>query len=162
MLIGSKHAPKFITRKKQTIHFELKKVINQPVESVFLFIADAGNMIKWDIKIHEIKEISEGGQGEGARYWMIREIPQGITENIIEITEYQVNRALTFKIISGLNPYVYQYKFEPIGEGQTNEKGTLLSLKADAEVKGFTNFIEAVVEVEQNLEKIKTILEEKA
>jgi len=145
--------------REKTMRFELSKVIDRPVERVFQFIADGENMTKWDAKVREIKKISEEILKEETKYFIRREFPGEIIKEVLEIIEYDVNRSLIFAIVYGLNSSTYRYKFESIGMGDMNEKGTLLSLNAEVGINRFRDLIRTVKEVEQNLENIKSILE---
>jgi hypothetical protein len=61
---------------------------------------------------------------------MLRELPSGKVENIYEIIEFESNKTLAIKTISGPTPFFYRYTFEP------SEQGTRLSLDAEVDREG--------------------------
>jgi len=145
---------------KEIIRFELNEIINRPVEDVFNFVAEGDNAPSWDTKILEIKKLSDGITRKGTKYWMMRTFPQGRAENTFEIIEYEPNKTVSIKVTSGPNPYIYHYGFESVGAGCATDRGTLLSLTAEVEVKGFFNAFRTVLWVEKSLNKVRELLEE--
>jgi len=98
---------------------------------------------------------------------MIRQLPSGSAENTYEVVEYEENKKLSIKIISGPTPFLYRYSFTP------SDKGTELSLKAEAEKEGLVEVLgtkarvapEFVLRgfvkrgVEENFQTLKSLLE---
>jgi len=108
------------------ITFRVSLVIEKPVEEVFGFVAQGENSSKWNSAVKSVRRISEGPVNIGARYSMIRHLLGGMVENTYEVVEYEENRTLAIKIISGPSPFLYRYRFMP------SKNGTQLSLEAEA------------------------------
>lgn len=117
------------------IKFEATIIINRPPEDVFGFVAQGENGSKWNYAVKEVKQVSEGPVGMGTQYWMLRELPSGEVENTYEIIEFEPNKKLSIKIISGPTPFVYRYTFEPSGQG------TRLSLNAEVDKEGLVEVL---------------------
>lgn len=152
------------------LRFNVNIVIEKPVEEVFGFVAMGENGSLWNSAVREVKKISEGPVNVGTKYAMIRQLPGGSVENVYEVVEYDENKKLSIKIISGPTPFLYRYSFKPAGNA------TELSLEAEAEKEGLVEVLgtkariapEFVLAgfvkrgVEQNFQKLKSILESKS
>ncbi len=112
------------------IRFDVSIVIEKPVEEVFRFVAEGENGSRWNSAVKQVKKISEGAVDVGTKYSMIRQLPSGTVENTYEVVEYEENKKLSIKIISGPTPFLYRYSFKP------SNKDTELSLEAEAEKEG--------------------------
>ncbi len=98
---------------------------------------------------------------------MLRELPSGKVENTYEIVEFEPNRKLSIKIISGPTPFFYRYTFEPSG------RVTRLSLDAEVDKEGLVEVLGTKARiapeflltrffrggVESNFKSLKRILE---
>ncbi|MGZ4849108.1 MAG: SRPBCC family protein [Halobacteriota archaeon] len=149
------------------IKFEVSIAIEKPVEEVFGFVAEGENGPKWNSAVKSVRKISEGPVNVGTKYSMIRQLPKGSAENTYEVVEYEENKKISIKIISGPTPFLYRYRFKP------SDKGTELSLDAEAEKEGLTEVLgtkariapEFVLRgfvkrgVEENLQMLKSLLE---
>ena len=149
------------------ITFEVSIVIERPVEEVFGFVAEGENGSKWNSAVRSVRKLSEGPVNVGTKYSMIRQLPSGRAENTYEVVEYEENRKLSIKIISGPTPFLYRYSFN------SSDKGTELSLKAEAEKKGLIEVLGAKARVapgfmlrsfvkrgvEENFQTLKRLLE---
>lgn len=151
------------------IKFEVTITIRRPLEDVFRFVAQGENGSKWNSAVKEVKQVSEGTVGVGTQYWMLRELPNGKVENTYEITEFEPNKKLSIKIVSGPTPFFYRYTFEPSGES------TRLSLHAEVDKEGLVEVLGTKARiapeflltrflregVESNFKSLKSILETK-
>ena len=149
------------------IKFEVTITIHRPLEDVFRFVAQGENGSKWNSAVKEVKQISEGPIGVGTRYWMLRELPSGKVENTYEIIEFEPNKKLSIKIVSGPTPFFYRYTFEPSGQS------TQLSLDAEVDKEGLVEVLGTKARiapeflltrffrggVESNFKSLKSILE---
>lgn len=149
------------------ITFEVSVVIEKPLEQVFGFVAAGENGPKWNSAVKSVRKISEGPVNVGTKYSIIRQLPSGSAENTYEVVEYEENKKLSIKIISGPTPFLYRYSFTP------SNKGTELSLKAEAEKEGLIEVLgtkarvapEFVLRgfvkrgVEENFQTLKSLLE---
>ncbi len=149
------------------IKFEVTITIHRPLEDVFRFVVQGENNSKWNSAVKEVKQVSEGTVGVGTRYWMLRELPSGKVENTYEIIEFEPNKKLSIKIVSGPTPFLYRYTFEP------SEQGTRLSLDAEVDKEGLVEVLGTKARiapeflltrlfrggVESNFKSLKSILE---
>jgi uncharacterized protein YndB with AHSA1/START domain len=119
-----------IVRLGLMIRFDVSIVIEKPVEEVFRFVAEGENGSRWNSAVKQVKKISEGAIDVGTKYSMICQLPSGTVENTYEVVEYEENKKLSIKIISGPTPFLYRYSFKP------SNRGTELSLEAEAEKEG--------------------------
>ena len=149
------------------IEFEVKEIINRSVDQVFAFVAKGENNSKWNSAVTSVTKISDGPAKRGAQYAMTRKLPNGTAKNIYEIVDYEPNRTLTIKIISGPTPFTYRYEFKPVDDA------TELSMKAQVDKEGVVEVLglkariapELVLSgllkkgVETNFQTLKKILE---
>ena len=149
------------------IKFEVSIVIEKPVEEVFGFIAKGENGSKWNSAVKSVRKISEGPVNVGTKYSMIRQLPSGSVENTYEVVEYEENKKLSIKIISGPTPFLYRYNFKSSG------KSTELLLEAEAEKEGLIEVLGTKARiapefvlggfvkrgVEENFQTLKSVLE---
>jgi len=151
------------------IEFDAKETINLSADQVFAFVAKGENNSQWNLAVKSVTKISDEPVGKGSQYSMTRELPNGIAKNVYEIVEYEPNRLLTIKIISGPTPFVYRYEFE------SKDGATILSMKAKVDKEGVIDVLgtkakiapEFVLSgllkkgVETNLKTLKNLLESK-
>jgi uncharacterized protein YndB with AHSA1/START domain len=152
------------------LKFDVGIVIEKPVEEVFRFVAKGENGSLWNSAVREVRKISEGPVNVGTKYMMIRQLPNGRVENIYEVVEYEENKKLSIKIISGPTPFLYRYSFKPKGQA------TELSLEAEAEKEGLVEVLGAKARiapefvlagfvkrgVEENFQTLKSLLESRS
>lgn len=99
--------------------------INLPIEEVFAYISVLENMTEWSSSTISIKPRSPGAIQVGATMQVqIRFLGRWL-DMTFEVIEYQPNRCLTFKSVSGMAPCFLCYHFEPAEGG-----GTTLSQEA--------------------------------
>jgi hypothetical protein len=137
-------------------------VIEQPIEKVFAYLADAEKNPIWQAGVLEVEKITEGDIGQGT---MIREVRKFLGQRIdatYEITEYKLNSKLTSKTTSGPIPVTLSTTFETV------EGGTRVSIVSEGETGGFFKLAEPIVSrtfvrlLEADFESLKVILEAEA
>jgi uncharacterized protein YndB with AHSA1/START domain len=152
------------------LKFNIDIMIEKPVEEVFRFVAKGENGSLWNSAVREVKKISEEPVNVGTKYSMIRQLPSGSVENVYEVIEYEENKKLSIKIISGPTPFLYRYSFKPV------DHATELSLEAEAEKEGLVEVLgtkariapEFVLSgfvkrgVEENFQTLKSLLESRS
>jgi uncharacterized protein YndB with AHSA1/START domain len=149
------------------LKFNVDIVIEKPVEEVFGFVVNGENGALWNSAVKDVKKISEGPVDVGTKYKMMRELPNGFVENTYEVVEYEENKKLSIKIISGPTPFLYQYIFKPI------RNATKVSLEAEVEKEGLVEVLGTKVRiapefvlagfvkrgVKENFQTLKSLLE---
>ena len=141
---------------------EASVVISRPVEEVFAYLNDVRNWPQWNSTILEAEQTSEGPVAVGAT---ARGVSQFLGQRIEwtgEVTEYEPNRKLKEKIISGPMRMEQTLAFEPV------EGGTRLTIAGEGEFGGLFKLAQPVMnrrmkkESEANLANLKDILEAEA
>ena len=117
------------------IKFDLTIMIEKPVEEVFRFVAEGENGSLWNSAVKKVRKISDRPVNAGARYSMVRDLPGGSVENTYEVVEYEENKTLSIKIISGPTPFLYRYRFAPSGTG------TRLQMNAEVDKEGLVDIL---------------------
>ena len=134
-------------------------VIEQPIEKVFAYLADAEKNPIWQAGVIEVEKITEGDIGQGT---IIREVRKFLGQRIdatYEITEYELNSKLTSKTTSGPIQVTLSTTFETV------EGGTRVSIVSEGETGGFFKLAEPIVtriierQFKTDLSSLKDILE---
>jgi hypothetical protein len=141
--------------------------IARSVEDVFDYVSDITKGSAWDSAVLKITKLSEGGVRKGATYRMIRELPRGEVENILEVVEFVPNHEIVLKTTSGPTPFLYSYLFESISSGtKITLESQSLSEHLGRDVGGIASILpDSILEpfvkkgVLSNLQTLKTILE---
>ncbi|MFW9848266.1 MAG: SRPBCC family protein [Candidatus Thorarchaeota archaeon] len=144
------------------IKFETNIVINRSISDVFDYVTNAGNNPQWNSAVVKIEKEKECKNELNCEYRMERIIARKRVENRYRVTEYERNKTLTIKTLSGPTPFTYRYSFEPVG------KSTLLQLNGKVKEDGLPFKAESFVAahaiksgVNSNLRMLKRILERK-
>ncbi len=116
---------------------ELSIVIMRPIEEAFAFLADLENDIKWHRAFIEVRNMSGGSLGVGARFLVFegllgRRMGPGVE---YEVTEYEPNRIAAWKTVSGPLQIKFWRTFERI------DGGTRLAVRYEAEPSGFFKLV---------------------
>jgi len=141
------------------IKIEIKQniFVNLPIEEVFAYISALEKTTNWSSSTISIKPLSPGAIQVGATMQVtIRFLGRWLDMNF-EVIEYQPNRCLTFKSVSGVAPCFLCYQFEPAEDG-----GTTLSQEALIHLtEGSQALVERVLrrQYECDLLTLKDILE---
>jgi hypothetical protein len=141
--------------------------IDRSLEDVFGYVSNITNGSAWDSAVLKITKLSEGDVRKGATYRMIRKLPGGEAENILEVVELIPNHELALKTTSGPTPFLYRYSFEPIRSGtRIVLESELLSQHLGSDVGGVASILpDSILEpfvkrgVLSNLHTLKSILE---
>jgi len=142
--------------------FEASVVINRPVEEVFAYMTDVGNWPLWHSGMLEAEQTSEGPVGVGTTCRGVNQFLGRRMEWASEITEYEPNRKMKQKLISGPMSIEQSLTFEPV------EGGTGLTLAGEGEFGGLFRLAEPIVirtgqrQMEGSLATLKDILEAQA
>ena len=144
------------------IKLEHNVVINRPIEEVFAYATNVENAPKWKSRLLEVRRISEGPVGVGTREVHVGKVLGWKPKTTVEITEYEPNRKVGFKTISGPLSAKGEFIFESV------EGGARVTLVAGREPSGFLKLIGPIVariaqrQLETDLAKLKELLEAQA
>lgn len=141
------------------VSLETSIVIDRPVEEVFELVENPENNLLWQSGILESKLTSEGPIKVGSTFSSTYVFLGRRIEIEPEITQYEPNKNVAFKVTSGPVPIDVRYTFESI------DGGTRVSLVAEWEVGGLFKFAVPLVErsvqrqVESSFSELKLVLE---
>ena len=141
---------------------EASVLINRPVEEVFEFLSDVGNWPQWNSTMSEAEQTSEDPVAVGATARGVSEFLGQRIEWTSEVTEYEPNRKVKLRIISGPMLMEQSLTFEPV------EGATRLTMAGEGEFGGLFKLAQPVVnrsmkkQSEANLANLKDILEAEA
>src|SRR5512142_2767646 len=96
-------------------HAEGNITIDQPVTTVFNFIADGSNNSLWRSSVTDIQRVPDKPQGLGAVFKQGLKGPGGRIDGDYEIVEYQPDQLIRFQVIAGPARPTGTYKFEAVG-----------------------------------------------
>jgi len=102
------------------IHIKQSIAIRLPVEDIFTYMSDLEHLLDWSSGIISVKFISSGTVRVGAMVKCTVRFLGMRSEMILEIVEYEKNRFLTLKSISGVTPCLFYYQFEMLEDGVTS------------------------------------------
>ena len=142
---------------------EKSVVINQPLKKVFDFVSNTENEPLWRTEIQESKVTSEGKFGVGSTVSQTANFMGRQFEAVGEMTEYEPNQIIAWKIISGPFSGDGRTSFEAKGDNQTE-----VTSSTNFEVGGFFKLAEPLVarsarrQTEANLANLRDLLESEA
>ena len=137
-------------------------MINRPVEEVWNYFIDNENVPKWALGISEMRYITEGPMNVGTRCAWTQTFLGKKMDSIVETTEFEPYKHITFKAMTGPVPFTYHYTFEP------NAGGTYLTVRLEGEPGGFFKLAEPVLNMTANrqlhnsFENLKDLIEAEA
>ena len=137
-------------------------VINRPPEEVFAFLSDKDNDPLWQSGVVEASKTSEGPWAVGSTGRNVNRFLGRQIESTWEITEYELNKKVSFKSTSGPMPYQGSWTLEPV------ENGTRYTVVFYAEIGGLFKLAEPLVlgmakrQMETDLGNVKDLLEAQA
>lgn len=141
------------------VKVETSIVINRPVEEVFEFVDNARNDLQWQSGVLESEQTSEGPVRVGTTFRTVNTFLGKRLESTVEVTEYEPNKKIATKSLSGTIPIEGSYTFESV------EGGTKVVLKGEGDVSGVFKLAEPLVvraaqrQFEGNFATLKDILE---
>ena len=141
------------------VRVEHTVVIYRPVKEVFEFLTDPENNRLWQDGVVKSRKISEGRVNVGTRGEDIRKYLGREFQTTYEIVEYQPDKKLRFKSLSGPMKFEGSYTLESVNEG------TRFSFSIQGEAGPFAALMGALAErmarkqVERDAANLKRLLE---
>lgn len=129
--------------------------INRPIESVFEFVSNLDNNVRWSTGTVEVRKLSEGPWTVGTRYVYVRQFLGRKMEESGEVTECDRPTRYAFRSSGAVGGWI----FEPVADG------THVTFSMEVEAEGLFSLGESVVEkmfqgtVADDLDTLKTLLE---
>lgn len=141
------------------IRVQTSVTVNRPVAEVFRFMSDNQNALQWQSGLLEAR-ITNDVMAIGRAWVDVVQFLGRRIEIASELTDYEEDRMLGFKSISGPFPVTGSYSFEPDGDGAK------VTFTLQGEPGGFFKLAEPLVarstqrQWETNLANLKDLLEQ--
>lgn len=139
---------------------ELSIVIKRPIEEAFAFLANLENDVKWHSAFVEVRKMSGGSPGVGARFIVFEGVLGRRTPGTeYEVTEYEPNQIAAWKTVSGPLDLKFWRTFERV------EGGTRFAVRYEGQPRGFLKLawplITRMVKRQQggDMHKVKELME---
>lgn len=115
---------------------ELSIVFKRPIEESFAFLANLENDVKWHSAFVEVRKMSGGSLGVGARFLVFEGVlGRRAPGTEYEVTEYEPNRIAAWKTVSGPLQLQFWRTFERV------ESGTRFTVRYEGEPRGFFKLV---------------------
>lgn len=121
------------------IKIEFNTMIQQPLEKVFAFLANPENETQWQSDLTEATLTSAGPMGVGSTGRDVRKFMGKETVTTWQVTAFEPNQKMAFRVISGPMPFEGAYVFE------TAEGATRFVYQVQAETSGFSKLFDPLV-----------------
>ena len=135
--------------------------IERPIDQVFSYVSDPGNLPHWNSAVQTVDRTSADGRGEvGLTYSMTRALPTGNVANDLEVVAHERPREFAIRTTSGPTPFVYRFRFTP------QNGATIVGLQAAVQLGRAADLFASLARravrqgVGENLATLKTTLEE--
>ena len=144
------------------INLDFSALIDRPQKDVFAFVADPGNMSKWNSAVVSLEQIAPGKVGVGTKFMSIGEMMGRRIEGEMQITAYEPDTKCGFQVTAGPMQVNITLSFKTVGTG------TKINLNAQGNPGGLFKLAEGVLAgqvksmMEGNLARLKTVLEKGA
>ncbi len=142
--------------------FEKSIIINRPIGTVFAYLSHFENESKWMPGVLQTTQISEGSVGVGTRYLEVSSVlPLVRAKEVYEITEYESNKKIAFKSVSGPFNFTGSCRVEPL------DTGTKFTYLLDLHIRGLS-LLEPIAsrifasKAETGFDRLKSLLESSA
>jgi carbon monoxide dehydrogenase subunit G len=118
----------------------LTTVVDRPIEDVFAYVTNPGNLAEWQPNVVSVSNETGGPIGVGTRFREVRRGPLGRTvEALVEVAEYEPPRRFDLRILSGPLPV------HAANEFQRADAGTRIEFVAHGELRGILRFAEPIL-----------------
>ena len=141
------------------IRVEHTVTIDRPPTEVFAYVSDASKLPEWQSTALEARWETAGPIAVGSRAVEIRKFLGRRMESTMEVTGFEQDRELSFRVLSGPVPFQVTQKLEAVSGG------TRVDLVAEGEPGGFFKMAEPLVaralrrQIETDFATMKDILE---
>jgi len=147
------------------MHVEDSRVINQPVQKVFNYVADPRTLPEWSgaaVEVRDLQYTSPGKLGEGDTFTPVHKFLGQRMEEHVEVTAYEPNRHVRHWSTGGPMPLEINYIFEEVPGGGGS---TRFTMSADTQPEGFFKLISPIFkmafkrQIGKDLDTLKDLLE---
>jgi uncharacterized protein YndB with AHSA1/START domain len=113
------------------IEFTIETEIARPVSDVFALVTDPSQLATWQTNTVSATQEGAGPLGVGTRVREVHRVPGGKElVSLVEVSEYEPDRAFGLRMIEGALPIDARITFEP------TEQGTRLRFRAHGQPTG--------------------------
>ena len=141
------------------INLDFSALIDRPQKDVFAFVANPGNMSKWNSAVVSLEQVTPGAVGVGTKFKSVGEMMGRRIEGEMQITAYEPDTKCGFQINAGPMQVNITLSFKTVGTG------TKINLNAQGNPGGLFKLAEGVLAgrvksmMEENLARLKSVLE---
>ena len=141
------------------INLDFSALIDRPQKDVFAFVANPGNMSKWNSAVVSLEQVTPGAVGVGTKFKSVGEMMGRRIEGEMQITAYEPDTKCGFQVTAGPMQVNITLSFKTVGTG------TKINLNAQGNPGGLFKLAEGVLAgqvksmMEGNLTRLKTVLE---
>ena len=143
------------------IDFTIETQIDRPVSDVFAHATDPSKLSTWQTNTVSAVQEGDGPLGIGTRLREVHRAPGGKEmASLVEVSEYEPDRAFGLTMIEGAVPIHAQLRFEPAGDG------TLMRFRSYGQPTGAMRVLQPVLrrtlrkQFSENCATLKRVLEE--
>jgi carbon monoxide dehydrogenase subunit G len=141
------------------INFEISTLVDRPIDEVFNFISNPLNMPKWQVMVAKVEQLIPGVIGIGSKFNVKAGMLGRAMDGVMEITEYEPPTKFAFTNRLGPIQMKVAVMLKPVGTGAK------ITVHAQGNPDGMFKIAEGPmaqqikIQMEMNLEKLKSILE---
>ena len=139
--------------------FEVDIEIGIRIEIVFRYLTNLNDTPRWYSAVKSARLVEGTGPGLGSKYEILRQLPQGRAEDIVEVTEFEPPHLFTFRTSKGATPFRYKYVLEE------KNGATVVRLHGEISLSGGARLLSPLATqafkrgMQSNLETLKRLLE---
>ena len=144
------------------INLDLNTLIDKPIKDVFPFVADPGNMPKWNSVAISLQQVTPGAVGVGTKFKSVGEMMGRRMEGEMQVTSYEPQSKCGFQVNAGPMQVNLTFIFKTVG------MGTKVNLNAQGNPGSIFKLAEGMLAgrvksmMEENLARLKSTLEKGA
>ena len=141
------------------MRFEFEVEIERPVEEVFAYVTDVGNLPEWQSATSDAAWITDDGPRAGARIRQTTTFLGRTMELELEVTSYEPGRRFDLRTVRGPLPFTVHHSFAPA------DGGTRIHFVGEGRVGGVFRLASGVVakqaerESRADFARLKALLE---
>ena len=112
------------------IEFTIETEIERPVADVFAYVTDPDKLATWQTNTVSATQEGDGPLGLGTRLREVHRAGGKELKSLVEVSEYEPDRAFALHVVEGALPVDARITFEP------TERGTLMRFGAHGQPTG--------------------------
>ena len=145
------------------MRLEHEVVIDRPVDEVFAYLSEPGNLPEWQSGIVEVRKEADAPTAVGSRWIEVRTFLGRRIESTLEATAYDPSREFSLRVVSGPVRLRIRHYLEPsngatririVGEGEPGASlklaGPLVARAAKRQFAGDFASLKRVLEARQS------------